>query len=273
MPIIQTPQHTFINITAPEDLKDFLQSIKTSLPKLLGNTLFGVYIYGSLSCKSFEEHTSDVDIIVVINRKLNDSEFEKLKIFYDSKKIKKSRWVDRLEMDYVVHAVLNDLNSVVKFKHGIKTTHFAHGKLHRKANSDGGNPINWLNIKQCGIPLFGPLPKKFAPEINTDLVIAAMRRGLKEIKSDLRDIPKKDLRHQVFTAATLCRIAYVLEKGKMVSKKTALRWAGNNFPLETRLIAKVASLRFDDCVERSDQILVDGLPVLANYVGTLFLHK
>lgn len=162
----------------PKDLRSFLEVIKTQLPKLLGDVLFGVYIYGSLSYGDFEEYRSDVDIIVVIKRALNKKELEKLKSWYNSGLMQKSRWTKRVEMDY---AVLGRLVSDKKY--GAKTTRFAGGKLSNRVNYEANNPITRINIKDCGIPLVGPSPKKFVPEISDELLFRALKSDFIDVYS------------------------------------------------------------------------------------------
>lgn len=161
-----------------KDLEKFIDTIKTELPSLLGATLLGIYLYGSISYNAFDARKSDVDIIVVIKRPLNNDEFKKIRKFYKTRLGEK--WLKRLEMDYVPHSSLKNFS--VALKNGFKATHFAHGKLHRHAPSDGGNPINWLNIQQIGIILFGPSPMKFVSVISPKIILAGQRRAFNEMK-------------------------------------------------------------------------------------------
>lgn len=251
----------------PTDLKEFIKNIQLDIPKLLGDTLFGIYVYGSISYGDFDERRSDVDIIVVIKRRLNDAEFRSLEGFYHSPAAQDSRWLGRLEMDYVTHSTLSRLKYVVT--HSFKATHFAHGKLRRSANSDGGNPINWMNIRQCGIPLFGPRPKTFVPEINDELLLIAVKNGFGYIESHARKWIKESLWSQVFMVLMLCRIACTLKEGKMLSKEAATRWGARALPEKFRPTIEAALRHMNNTSGPIDKTLRDSIPGLVNYVGDL----
>ncbi|MFA4819119.1 MAG: aminoglycoside adenylyltransferase domain-containing protein [Patescibacteria group bacterium] len=256
------------HMVVPEDLNDFLETIKTELPGLLGNVLFGIYVYGSLSYSDFEEHRSDVDVMAVIKRELNEKELAKLETWYDSSPMRQSRWISRLEMDYTVIGKL-----ISSTKHGAKTTHFAGGKLNKKADSDGSNPIVWINIKECGITLFGPSPKEFVPEISTALLLSALRSEFEDIEIHAPVWMKKDLWNQVYIVITLCRIAYTLKKNKLVSKKEAGKWCLENLPKRFRPMVAIVLQKVDNFMGPLEPAITNGLPVFIAYVDKLFLDK
>lgn len=250
----------------PSDLKIFLSIIKNDLPKTLSRAVLGIYIYGSISYGNFAKNRSDVDVLVVLKRKLNNKEFTKLKKFFARLDLKNNHWFKRLEMDF---AVLSELD----FKAVIKTVHFSGGKLKKRADSGAHNPITWINLRDCGVVLFGPRPKAFAPKVSDKILFEALRGEFKYLQKHSVEWKKIDLWNQVYIIATLCRIVFTFQKKKIVSKKFALEWCGKNLPTVYRQTARLALKHLDDFEHPLDKRLnaritklmkrVDGLMALS----------
>ena len=250
----------------PGDLKKFLRIIKTELPKTLGRVVFGIYIYGSISYGDFVESRSDVDLFVVLKRKLNEKEFIKLKKFFARDDLKNGRWFKRLETDF---AVLSEL----KFGAIIKTIHFSGGKLKKRADSGAYNPITWINLRDCGITLFGPQPKVFAPKVYDEILFEALRGEFEFLKKHSVKWKKIDLWNQVYIVATLCRIIFTFQKRKITSKKSALQWCGKNLPVSFRPTATLALKYLDNFSGPWNKKLDYGIDKLMKYCNRLICLK
>lgn len=253
----------------PKSLEKFIHTIQAELPILLGDTLFGLYIYGSISYNAFDRRKSDVDIIAVLHRPLNDREFKKIRKFYKTRL--DQNWVKRLEMDYVVLSSLKDFS--LALKNGFKATHLAHGTLHHNAFSDGGNPLNWLNIYQTGITLFGPLPKKFVPVISEKIILAGQRRAFEEMKSLYHKWMKRDVWHQVYMVVMMNRIACALRTGRILSKAAAAHWGLKNLPQRFRPLMSITLKKIAHPKGKPSKEISAALPELMEYVDMLFKKK
>ena len=251
----------------PKDLKAFIDTIKTQLLELLDNNLFGIYIYGSISYGNFEEHRSDVDIIVVTKHQLNKKELRKLRRWYNSNTVKQGRWTKRLEMDY---AVLSKLVSDKKY--GIKTARFADGRLYDRESSEAGNPITWINIRDCGISLFGPKPKEFVPKISNKKLFSALKSEFEAVKNYADEGPS-NLWGQVYNLITLCRIVYTFRKKKLISKKEAGKWGLKHLPKKFYSLIRLALEKLDNFDGPLNEALTKETPNLINYVNKLFTSK
>jgi predicted nucleotidyltransferase len=144
-----------------------LLKIKRELPVILKDNLYGIYVYGSLSYGLFRPKSSDIDCLAVTNKPLNNNEIKILKSWYD-KLLKQNQAVKRLEMSYGVKSNLNSTSVT-------KTPKFFGQKFYKRSDSDANNPIIWLNLKNSGITLFGPDPKKFAPKITNEILKKALK--------------------------------------------------------------------------------------------------
>jgi streptomycin 3"-adenylyltransferase len=255
-----------ILIKLPQDLKIFIGAIQAELPLLLGDTLLGIYLYGSISYNAFDVKKSDVDIIAVIRRPFTDKEFKKLQQFYKTRLDKK--WLKRLEMDYTPYSTLNNFPAVLKKE--FQATHFAHNKLQRKAPSDGGNPINWLNIRQLGITLFGPPPQTFVPKITGEIIFASQHRAFREMKSLYSKWMKRDIWHQTYMVVMMCRIACALREKRILSKRSAAQWGLKNLPAKFLSLMEITIRRTKNSKGKLSSKISSDLPSLMDYVESIF---
>ena len=143
-------------MSIPKDLSGLLQQMATDLPVILQGNLIGLYLWGSLTYDAFDETCSDVDCIGVTQRDLDDREFSSLDEWFTNKRAE-SRWVDRIDMRFVIDGEFLDKASRCCGFH-----HYTGGLI--RHGSDG-NPIIWMNIARSGITLWGADAKLIAPHI------------------------------------------------------------------------------------------------------------
>lgn len=202
----------------PSEVKKLLQALKTELPKILGNDLFGLYVYGSLTYKAFNPATSDVDAVAVLKRDLNKRQLSKLRDFHHLLTTFGRRG-DELELSYVnKHKFFTP--SLVYERRGnrfIKVKYW-----------DTFNPITWLNIRTSGFTLFGPKPLIWVPKVSRDHLEKALRKELEYYRKMIKKRPKARLWEQVYWVLTLCRIMFTKHEGTLPSKEQAGKWALKN---------------------------------------------
>lgn len=217
----------------PRDIKKFFSKIKKELQKVLGDNLYGIYIFGSLTYGGFRSKSSDIDCVAVINKKLNNQEFESLDNWYKRLLKKNYHLAKRLEMTYAVKNHL--ISSGVS-----KTPKFYNGKFSKKAESDANNPIVWLNIKNNGIAVFGPLPQKFVPNISYQILKDALKTESDYLRNHNEKYLKEDW-SKIYVILTLCRILYTLKTKKIASKKEAVAWCLKNLPKKYHVLVSSAA--------------------------------
>ena len=206
----------------PTKLSTQLHDLGTQLPEVLGRSLVGVYLYGSVTHSGFNPKTSDVDCLVVTLRELSDAQFRRLGSWLAQME-KSNPWTVRLQISFLLKDQVLTMNS--------RACHYQFGVLNR--GSSDGNPIVWLDYQSKGKILFGPRPETFLPEITQEILSEALERELgylsEEISkraSEWRDVPM----YRAYAVLTVCRILYSSEKRSIASKTAAAKWVLRRWP-------------------------------------------
>jgi predicted nucleotidyltransferase len=207
-------------VKVPTDLSELLRAIATDLPVVLAGNLAGIYLWGSLTYDAFDETWSDVDLVAVTARNLDDREFAELDGWFNNKK-ELNRWLRRIDMRFVIeHELLDKTSSCCGFYHYI-------GKLTR--HESDGNPIIWINIAESGITLWGKDAKLMAPQVSDQCLNEALLLELNYLKEDLAanvgNRSDQAFIHNAYVVLTACRVLYSASHGALVSKDQASAWA------------------------------------------------
>jgi hypothetical protein len=219
----------------PDDLADLLRIIAAELPGILAGNLVGVYVWGSLTYDAFDETCSDVDLVAVTERDIDDREFSGLEAWFANKE-KQNRWVRRIDMRFVIdNEFLDKTSRCCGFYHYL-------GKLTRHGSD--GNPFIWLNVAKSGVTLWGKDAKLIAPHVSDRCLSDALLLELNYLKEDLAsnagDRSDKAFIHNAYAVLTACRIYYTASHRTLVSKDEALRWALETAPPHWRPVIQTA---------------------------------
>jgi Domain of unknown function (DUF4111) len=218
-----TPYSPRLMPRVPAQVSALLRDVTGRLPLILGRNLVGVYLYGSLTQRAFDPARSDVDCIVVTRRDLSEAQFRRLKAWLAGA-AGSNPWAARLQMLFLVRDEVLTMNS--------KACLYQFGSL-RRSGSDG-NPIIWVNVLESGVVLHGPRPEVFVPEITPEILFRALVREVGYLREEMIEKPRSEWRdvpsYRAYAVLTLCRILYSHERGRVVSKKRAARWALKNLP-------------------------------------------
>jgi hypothetical protein len=202
-----------------------LADIARDFPAMLRDNLVGIYLWGSLTYDAFDERCSDVDLIVVTGRDIDDAEFSALEQWF-REATGRNRWTERLEMRFVIDGEFLDKRS--------RCCGFYSGRFARHGSD--GNPIIWLNIGACGITLWGRDSKLIAPAVTDQCLNDALLLELDYLEGDLAknasDRSDRAFRHNAYAVLTACRIWYTAAHRAIIAKERAYEWAMSSVPPE-----------------------------------------
>lgn len=230
----------------PDDVHALLARIGDELPAVLGDRLFGVYVYGSVSFGAFDAARGDIDCVAVTNGRLTDPDVAALRPWYRAL-LRQCPLASRLEMPYVPRDRL--------FRDGAesqKTPQFSSGKFFRDMDTNGHNPITWLNVKERGITLYGPEPGAFVGEIGEPALRNALGAEIGYIANKHPRWFRREA-YKAYAVLTLCRVLYTLESGALCTKEAAAAWCLEETPAQWHALI-AAALRDPASLSRAEII-------------------
>jgi hypothetical protein len=232
----------------PNQVSALLRDLIANLSAILGRNLIGVYLYGSLTQRAFNPKRSDVDCIVVTQRKLSEAQFNRLSAWL-ARDAKSNPWAERLQIQFLIKDEVLTMNS--------RACLYQFGKL-KRSGSDG-NPIIWRNVLQSGVVLFGPRPDSFVPPITPEILFQALERELGYLREEISTKPESEWRdvpsYRAYAVLTVCRILYSFRKGPIVSKPRAARWALKHLPHEWHQII-LKALEINDARDEGEPPII-----------------
>ncbi|MCC7206513.1 MAG: nucleotidyltransferase domain-containing protein, partial [Anaerolineae bacterium] len=86
--------------TTYPDVNAVLDALLTSMRRILGDRLIGLYLYGSLVWGDFDPDTSDIDMLAALASDLDDAEFAAVQAMHARVAAEHPRWNDRIEVQY-----------------------------------------------------------------------------------------------------------------------------------------------------------------------------
>jgi predicted nucleotidyltransferase len=205
------------------DIQSIVEALVQAIRETLKNNLEGIYLRGSLVTGDFDPLTSDVDLLIVVNRDLNQADFDQLDAMHKRIQILPNRYSNEIELAYVP---TSDVNG---FEPGKKYISIERGELLRWKQLRYNWVVEFWSVREQGIALFGPDPKTFIEPIPMERVTKAIRLELGAWQEYVKswDSPSWQTHagEMRFAVETMCRVMYTLELHQLCSKPVAVRWA------------------------------------------------
>jgi len=211
------------NPTPYADINELLELLLSSMQKILGEKLLGLYLYGSLVIGDFDPTISDIDLVAALASDLDDKEFEELQKMHVDFAYQHKEWDDRIEVCYLSIADLQTVKTGTS-----QVTNISPGEPFHKRETSIEWLISWYVVRETSITLFGPSPKTIIEPISKDEFIQTIRAHAKAWDEWIYDMHNR--KSQAYAILTMCRALYTLKYGEQVSKKQAALWAEKEFP-------------------------------------------
>jgi len=218
-------------------LDDYIALVNDRLP----NTLEAVYLQGSIALGAYVENSSDIDFIVITNRRLLEADAVVLTIH---SKIADQYEHPELDGVYVVTGDIGRLNL-----DDDQYLIYNSGKLSYSSNFD---PIIWWILQTKGLKVVGAEQPVFDFDIHSKHLISYVNENMNSYWAqrvqkmetsitELYKLPAEEIDYEIeWTVLGLLRQFYTLKEHDIISKLGAGEYALKHLPLEWHPIIKKA---------------------------------
>ncbi len=238
-------RHSPASPTPYPPINALLRQLLDDIRSILGDDLAGLYLSGSLAVGDFDPTSSDIDFVAVLSVPPDEATVTALKRMHDALGGEKGKGVQRLEGFYVPLASLRQHDPTVVPRPEV---YFAEGTRFDVRRLRWDWVIECYVLQEHGVVVDGPPPATLIDPISRDQLIDSVRATLRHDWSQHIVGPEwMHIRHeQAFVVLTMCRALYVLDRGELVSKPEAARWAQRHLAPEWRpLIERALAWRAD----------------------------
>jgi hypothetical protein len=206
------------------DVNVVLSDFQISIGSILGNRFLAMYLSGSLALGDFAHERSDIDFVVVTDSELSNDHFSSLQAMHTRFNTSDSPWAGEVEAVYIPKASM-PRHDPTRSRH----PHIQRGPDNILEMDQLAS--DWIVqrhiLREHGIVMVGPAPRSVIEPVQPDDMRRAVIDLIKEWWGSIGDDPAPLRRrgYQVYAVQTMCRVLYTLERGDVVSKPVAARWA------------------------------------------------
>ncbi|MFS0781858.1 aminoglycoside adenylyltransferase domain-containing protein [Bacillus sp. 1P06AnD] len=217
------------------DIQPNLDGIVRMLKHHLGTNLTGIYLHGSLAMGCFHPNKSDIDILVVVQRKIATERLrsiaEQLIALEEALSIKRG-----IELSILLEYCLSDSEYPVPFE-------FHYSAFHRKkykkdplyicgGYKDPDLAAHLTVTFHRGITVYGKAIKDVFKPVDPHFYVQSIIYDIENALNEIQD-------HPVYYTLNLCRVLHYLKEGAISSKKEAGNWGLEQLP--TRFVPLIQS--------------------------------
>jgi streptomycin 3"-adenylyltransferase len=219
--------------------------------------LAGIYIHGSLALHSFNPASSDIDVIVLVNDKIDlDTRYELIKEL-----LRISLNPSPIEISFITRAAIEPWQHPTPFE--LHSSEYWRARYEERVAA--GDKTFWAEtptdsdlachltlVRRYGIRIYG-LP------IDEAIPIVPEADFRSSILSDIGYSVNALHSNPVYGILTLCRVLSYLETREILSKREAGLWALRRIPDTLRYIVNNAVEAYDGTKAAVDEMNVDDL--------------
>ena len=223
----------------PVIIQPVLETITSQLPTQLGDTLVGIYAYGSAVWGDFDDDISDIDLLVVLTRAVDSDLFARLDAWHQTLESRFPVWAGRIEIAYISTTALQTFRT-----HNSPIAVISPGEPFNIKEAGIDWLINWYTIRQQSVVLYGAAVATVIPAISADEFRDSVRQQVGEWR-DWVSHTRDSRPYQAYTILTMCRALYAWHTGQQASKRVAAEWAMQQLPTHAGIIANALVWRRD----------------------------
>ncbi len=235
--------------------KELLQRIAEKYKAVLGGKLVGIYVHGSLAFGCYNERTSDIDFIAVVNEPLSVD--EKTALVKTLSELEKHAPEKGFEMSVVllqhcrsfVYPTPFELHYSMTYREDVIND--AGGFAERMHGRDYDLAAHFTVIREVGYALCGADISEVFGEVPKEHYLDSITRDISGAAEDIEYNP-------VYYTLNLCRVLAYKRGGGVLSKAEACEWADGNIP---PVFAAVAGVALDSY--RTGEPFPEDMPITA----------
>jgi predicted nucleotidyltransferase len=220
---------------------------------ILRERLLGMYLYGSLALGDFDPDSSDVDFLAVTDEVLPPETLAALTALHERIFALDSPWTKELEGSYVPQAALRRFERA-----NARHPRIDRGEAELSVRQHEVDSVfQRYVLRERGVTLVGPPPVVWMDPITHDdlreATLELMRIWWAPMTSNLERLYHPG--YQAYAVLTMCRMLYTLDRGGVVSKPAAARWAiATQKARWAPLIERALGWRRDEEVDRTGDV-------------------
>ena len=215
-------------VNFPPDVTGMLDALLAGIHASLGDNLVGVYVRGSLVLGDFSAETSDIDVLAVTERPVDEMEFATLVALHRHLAAKPLPYADRIEIAYVDRAAIR------RFEPGLRHPTLGRGEVLAWSEHHDNWILERWAVREHGVTLVGPDPRTLIDPIAPDALRAAVRTRLHDWAAWANQPDDPDWllprAHKAYVVETMCRALAALASSELPSKRGAVAWAMATLP-------------------------------------------
>jgi predicted nucleotidyltransferase len=225
-----------VQLTPHPDIDELLEDLLHRIRQILGQKLVGLYLYGSLVTGDYDRGVSDFDLLAATRTEIDGEEFDGLQELHLDLVKNHPEWDNRVEVAYMPVAGL----ATFKIKESRMAVISPGEPFHFKGAGKEWL-INWWQVRERGLVLYGPDPKTLIGPISHQEFLDVVREHAQHWREWVADFRSR--KGQAYARLTLCRALYAAVNGEQVSKRRAALWARDCLPEQARLIEQALEWR------------------------------
>ena len=202
------------------ELNELLLELVAQADSILVDDFVGAYLTGSFALGAADLH-SDCDFLMVVGDRPTPAHERALRELHDEIPTRLGYWPHNLEGSYAPSADLATLAALDE-----QWLYIDRGWREMRWSTHCNTAESRWTLRERGITLAGPSPHELVAEVPADVLRRRMPPLIESFLPDLFSWINFDTAWaQRYAVATLCRMLYTLDSGKVISKPGALEWA------------------------------------------------
>ncbi len=207
-----------MNVYTPcAEVNEVLDGTLARLQEIFAEGLLGLYLYGSLITGDFDRAVSDIDLLSVVDREMDESRYDAVQRLHDRLALDYPAWAGRIEVQYwsreTIQCFLHEPRQLAVISPG--------EPFHRK-EADPEYQLNLWIVREQSQTVFGAPPETLIDEIPPAVYRSILHEHINYYVEHIRDETGK--RWQSYVRLTLCRALYSLQFGVQASKRQSAQW-------------------------------------------------